>query len=166
MFSREQKLEAIYDKIADKTLSFGCNVKYIYLWDERKDKIIGTETRFSDSKSFMRSQWFDWDWMYISVFKITREYPYVCSQSMYNKYSSVLTYTEPTTKIIGHDVTIGDVLHWCKMERECHNYIDTMRVTTETVFMEKLKNHRKDYRQSIDIQSDDCIDFIYWLIDA
>jgi len=29
MKTREQKIEAIYDKVADKTLSFGCKIKAI-----------------------------------------------------------------------------------------------------------------------------------------
>jgi hypothetical protein len=33
MKTREQKIEAIYEKIADKSLGFGCKIKYDYLSD-------------------------------------------------------------------------------------------------------------------------------------
>lgn len=36
--NKEEKIKAIYEKIADKTLSFGCRIDYDYLWDWIKQK--------------------------------------------------------------------------------------------------------------------------------
>lgn len=60
--------------------------------------------------------------------------------------------------IIGHPVMIGDVLH--RMQR--HISWTEKRRHAEVMVLSMYKDKRKP----IDDQSDECIDFIFWLIDT
>lgn len=115
--TREEMITAIYEKIADKTLSFGCKIKnniwwsWVSIWDGRYilDDRVWT---------------FNWDFAH---------------------------------DVIGHPVMIWDVLDWMYSEKwPCTRWDDMMLV--------HLMNKRKQKRLPLEEQDDDCIRFIFELI--
>ena len=87
----EEKIEAIYNQIANKELSFGCKVKW---FDWNLHKFIELE-EFNDTH---RNYWYidlNKDWMLLDE---------LMSEDFFNE----------TTEIIWHPVMIGDVLDYVK----------------------------------------------------
>ena len=140
----EEKIEAIYNQIANKELSFGCKVKW---FDWNLHKFIELE-EFNDTH---RNYWYidlNKDWMLLDV---------LMSEDFFNE----------TTEIIWHPVMIGDVLDYREIKannkkREPWKWnwlywiwdVKTMELNREW----KLK------RLPIEEQSEEAINYIYNLL--
>lgn len=129
-FSREEKIDAIYEKIADKTLSFGCRVK------------LPKEVCHPDNTKIIE--------------RIDK-----CHPDATRKY--VIYYTNPSGLRfvdevsedipIWHPIMIWDVLDW--IEKNPQSYEADFKV------LHIWENKRKPLEE----QSDDCIDYIYNLLE-
>ena len=84
--------------IADKTLSFGCKIKYDYLDMECIDIIVWKDHIRTDSISIMKKHWCYWcDSMTVATYRT--EYDYVvATKEMYNEYSDVYPSYEENRK--------------------------------------------------------------------
>lgn len=129
--TRQEKINKIYEVIADKTLSFGCVLDYY------GDVVTSlTETyRFAWQKYHKKN-------------RVTILYK---NQSWFN-----MEITTDEFKVIWHPVMIGDVLDWMRENLLIEDWEDRQ----VGVCMEWNKK-----RKPIDNQPDDCIDFIYDLIE-
>lgn len=179
---RHDKIKAIYEKIANKELSFGCKIK-----TESNNKRYSSVWRISsDERDY-----------YIDI-RVSEWQEYLTSPREWNEIISdegVLWYSR---KIIWHPVMIWDVLDWMeeKFEDQVKIKMDAMWTVKKNMykFREKesdilintlIQNDRirhncnlkhfeilldewKHKRKPIEEQSDECIDYIYnllWLWD-
>lgn len=137
MKTRQEKIDAIYEKIADKTLSFGCEVvlekvffDFIYLFDKWKKFVLLKNT--NEKKTF--SEWW---------------------RSVYHFTNSEF---EEHFKIIWHPVMIGDLMDYFeKLWPE--KMIKLISKNLEDLFL-----IWKEKRLPLEDQSDECVDFVYDLI--
>lgn len=83
MLTRQQKIDAIYEKIARKDLSFGCRVK----WEEAEYRILKA---IQPHRLEAIPTWYRW----------------------YGDYGTVVLTPISEYEIIGHPVMIGDVLDY------------------------------------------------------
>ena len=125
--TRQEKINKIYEVIADKGLRFWNLVKY---WINKQVarvvctcnfKVVKVKPLKTDSLTESFYEWKEFDW-----------------------------------EIIGHPVMIGDVLDWMRENLLIEDWEDRQ----VGVCMEWNKK-----RKPIDNQPDDCIDFIYDLIE-
>ena len=123
--TREEKIQAIYEKIADKTLSFGCK----YIW---------------------KTSWWD---------TYTREY------ILWNeiiKWGNNYLYSYENNRVINiistiwHPVMIWDYLDWQEDNYEIIEKLNESDLTIIWLWTWK--------RKPIEEQSEECIDYIYNLI--
>ena len=136
--TREKKLEAIYKEMANKELSFGCIVTAEY-------------------------------WRTVSIVEETadeRWYIAVSEESLYNDEDlgayycwlrvSWLEIMEQIdiAEIIWHPVMLGAIFEWYSSSRWFIN----------SQFVMELVDKWTGYDESIDEQSDECIDFVHSLI--
>lgn len=135
-------LEKIYEVIADKTLSFGCKVQW-YSNDINyyKDYVVWTwiENYFEHT---------------ICNETITFQVCDMWREETYNKFP--IYYIEKT---IWHPVMIGDVLYWYDSK---YSLIRNVWIIATDCF--NVLELWKDKRKPIDDQSEECITFIYNLI--
>ena len=145
--TREEKIQAIYEKIANKELTFWCRVNTEY-WrivsvveeaaDERWYIVVSEESLYNDEDigayyCWLRVRWLE-DMESIDV-----------------------------AKIIWHPVMIGDVLDW--IEPYWSGYVQSVEFTERRRRkMNLVLLQRDNKRLPIDEQSDECIDYIYSLI--
>ena len=145
--TRDEKIQAIYEKIANKELTFWCRVNTEY-------------------------------WRIVSVVEETtdeRWYIVVSEESLYNDEDIGAYYCwlrvrwledlEPIdiAKIIWHPVMIWDVIDW--IEPYWRGYAQDVKFSQERkrkINIVLLQWDKK--RESIDTQSDGCIDYVYSLI--
>lgn len=183
MLSRHRKIVAIYEKIANKELTFGCRVivettwlchscsgwydseytwivyeNCTFLWNSRDGQWISKSKEWNlihELESFLHN-----DWLGQSDDNIIMEY--------FKWYSGIFSGQEiweakNTTyihKIIWHPVMLGDVLDWIydnEMTLFEHTWINDIIDTTIKLWIWNL-------REPIEDQSDRCIDYIYDLI--
>ena len=139
--NREDKIYKIYEVIADKTLSFGCKYKDIY-WR---------------IKCYVNKAWYE-KIRYLTI-KDENSHQNLIGESTEGHIE----------KIIWHPVMIWDVLDWIDLNSNREDVWDWHK-------SRKLETHRKLvvavynyfiwwYRKPIEAQNQDCIDFIYWLIE-
>lgn len=141
--NKETKIVKIYEKIADKTLSFWCKVKSHH---NRKSKEWYTNDIFisnSLKNYYYHSCPIDWEYIWKPRYK------------------------SDSIEIIWHPVMIWDVLDWIDKnikhtEFDIASFIDIKwRIS---IYKVNLLRNRIDYRKPIEDQSEECIDFIYNLI--
>lgn len=136
--TREKKLEAIYKEMANKELTFGCKVKFskwIYSIIDREN------VWFLDSYKGV-------DWNIRNTI--------VIEDGVNSRCYSI-------EEIIGHPVMIGDVIDW--IEPYWKGYAQDVKFSQERkrkIDIVLLQWDKK--REPIEVQSDECIDFIYSLI--
>lgn len=136
--TREKKLEAIYKEMANKELTFGCKVKFskwIYSIIDREN------VWFLDSYKGV-------DWNIRNTI--------VIEDGVNSRCYSI-------EEIIGHPVMIGDVIDW--IEPYWKGYAQDVKFSQERkrkIDIVLLQWDKK--RESIETQSDECIDYVYSLI--
>lgn len=140
MITREQKraekLSAIYEKIANKELSFGCKV-WVYKY-KTDNYIYG---RIVNSNEIQTDDF----WM-----MLLEDYPLYKNTNP--KYDNFIDSDKWYTDIIWHPVMIWDVMGW-----EIEKWIEPYNMYNWEYW---------DYpRKPIEEQSDECIDYIYNLLD-
>lgn len=124
--TREEKLEAIYDEMANKELTFGCRCRR----NDGEDVIFIRQNK---------------TWSYLSI----RE----------NEEFTVSLWYTP--EIIWHPVMIGDVLDWIDNKMGVSNHEYEEFVINEVNMAILLWG---EYPKPIEEQSDECIDYVYSLI--
>ena len=138
--TREQKLEAIYQEMANKELTSGCKVKFskwIYSIIDREDVWF---------LSSYKGQ--DWD-IHNTI---------VIEDGVNSRCYSI-------EEIIWHPVMIWDVLDW--IEPYWSGYVQSVEFTDRRRRkMNLVLLQRDNKRLPIDEQSDECIDYVYGLISS
>ena len=143
--TRDQKIETIYKEIANKELTFGCKylVSDITDWGD-----FFTRENEGECLSF---RW--------------------CSEDLVFLFWEEESKTYKLKEIIGHPVMIGNVIEYLRLDHEV--FIEWQPIEDNTV----LRRWR-DYKTSInnlitlwyradlpiETQSDECIDYVYSLI--
>lgn len=129
--NRDEKIDKIYEAIADKTLSFGCRITYSNWVDVPFEYVLQNNDIISKWiwLSWKVEELMIWDWFII-------------------------------TEIIWHPVMIWDVLDWLEKDLEKFYKAFDNDKTSIYDFMSKREYKRKP----IEEQSDECIDFIYNLL--
>lgn len=150
--TREEKIKAIYKEMANKDLSFGCKIKVEYLtyyhWE------TGGEESYSKEDNLII--WVDW---IASNGEVELDESDL-SKAAPNWYIEEL---ETYIKIIWHPVMIGDVIDW--IEPYWKGYAQDVKFSQERkrkINIVLLQWDKK--RESIETQSDECIDYVYSLI--
>ena len=150
--TREQKLEAIYAEIANKEISFGCRVETEF-WrnssiveetaDERWYIVVSEESLYNDEDLGAYYCWLKVRWLE-AMEKID------------------------IAKIIWHPVMIGDVLRQIRL---LAGYALDNDLIKKSDFGNVIAQHNyritqiwEDFREPIESQSDECIDYVYSLI--
>lgn len=136
--TRDEKIQAIYEKIANKELTFGCRVNTEY-WrivsiveetaDERWYIVVSEESLYNDEDLGAYYCWLLVRWL----------------EAMEQI---------DIAEIIWHPVMLGTIFEWYSSSRWFIN----------SQFVMELVDKWTGYDESIDEQSDECIDFIYSLI--
>ena len=134
--TKQEKINYIYEKIADKTLSFGCKVS----WYKRYWRLACNPSYVDDCEELV---FIHEDWVI----------------ETYTKWSNT------DFKIIWHQVMIWDVLDYIekkkyKSDTEIFGFRNFWYSEKQIDILLEWKNKRT----SIENQSDDCIDYIYNLI--
>lgn len=135
--TREEKIKAIYKEMANKELSFWCIVKHTTNNRLVYDVILVWQMIYWE-KYFVRSDslWYDVEWVYEKDW---------------------------TFETIWHPVMIGDVIDW--IEPYWKGYAQDVKFSQERkrkINIVLLQWDKK--RESIETQSDECIDYVYSLI--
>jgi len=165
--NKKEMINAIYEKIADKKLTFGCKIKfkrpntffhnmyydwYLTWWSKIIEYKYSKDAQFKNF-SHRLWEWEEWvlklpDWSFIHR---KREYEYVWLWWINYRWA----YRE---MIIWHPVMIWDIL----------DYVDDLLIP-DWEFLIKVNVNSilklwKYKRKSIEEQSDECIEYIYNLI--
>lgn len=130
--NREDKIKKIYEVIADKTLSFGCNV--LLMWHKKRK--VRDIVNCIDKWPFIKTERYD------------------NTEFDKNEYS-----------IIWHPVMIWDVIDYnmdmewnYELNPEYNNWLDWDFIRDKTITL------RENLRRPIEEQTDECIDFVFWLL--
>jgi hypothetical protein len=141
--NKEQMIDVIYDKIADKTISFGC----LYEWENHHIEIF-------------------WKWIY----RAKRQWQKITEEEFFEKDSKhtkiiwhpvmigdCLDWIEKNTQW-----WLWAYYDWCIPSE------DLSSLCIEWISLDNWKtfywNLRKEKRKPIEYQSDECIEYIYNLI--
>lgn len=155
--TREEKITAIYKEMANKKVSFGC--KYMH---------NGYRYTVDDSNYRLHKEWNNYC-LYIGTICN-------CPIEIVGKYNEYKNHW--VVEIIGHPVMIWDVIDWIeKKDFDINKKIpwfwfeDEKGIDDESklfliqgYYTDKIIAFWDKKRESIEYQSDDCIDFIYSLI--
>lgn len=145
--TKEQMLERIYEVIADKTLSFGCNVHHT--WRTHKRDHFQYITNYPDVQYLVDGHkivMFDWKC-------------FICECHEWWEH-----------KIIWHPIMIGDVLDWIRVNIKASTEADVYMKWPKYVFeFSDITTMRLLWmwvavRKPIDDQSDETIAFVYGLL--
>lgn len=135
--TKKEMISKIYENIADKTLSFGCNVNF---------KILNQDWTI---------YWFDFNKIIVEEFEK--------DNFIYYKTSDWLEYNDDEIyEIIWHPVMIWDVLDYIEKNIETEDVIEIMNTKCHRQSMTIF--YFKEKRKPIEEQLDDCIEYIYNLI--
>ena len=138
-------IDKIYECIADKTLSFGCKI----LQCNR----ISTITSVSDDEEYVFVQsymvWSELFWQNDEWYEVF--------------WYKNLGFEVVKNVLIWHPVMIGDVLGWL-WQKDIPFVIYEWWITERWIVILKIDNWREEKRKPIEDQSDECITFIYNLI--
>ena len=133
--TREEKLEAIYQEMANKEASFGCRYKFI-----------------------KKYQYCDWAWFepwdIITLCKRDAKYEDSFLTTFFRDIALIKKDVYDYVEIIWHPVMIGTIFERYSSSRWFIN----------SQFITKLIDKWTWYDESIDEQSDECIDYVYSLI--
>ena len=149
--TRQEKIEAIYEKIADKTLSFGCRIKDP-MYDNYKAFYCTTYTREDNWETIVK------------VCLTDRPVPEYKTKEL--SFWVIKENFDEKREIIWHPVMIWDVLERAEaniMELEQYKKFPNTYQKREA-FLD-IRYKRKLKRKPIEEQSDDAVDFIYNLIE-
>lgn len=138
--TREEKIQAIYKKIANKDLSFGCKIK-----TESKNKRYSSVWRISSDEG---------DY-YIDI-RVSEWQEYLTSPREWNEIISdegVLWYNR---KIIWHPVMIWDVLDY--------GQLNWLWLCSKNDYTDEILLKWSFKRKPIDDQPDETVDFIHSLL--
>lgn len=142
-------IDKIYECIADKTLSFGCKI----LQCNR----ISTITSVSDDEEYVFVQsymvWSELFWQNDEWYEVF----------WYKNLGFEVVKNVLIDEIIWHPVMIGDVLGWL-WQKDIPFVIYEWWITERWIVILKIDNWREEKRKPIEDQSDECITFIYNLI--
>ncbi len=127
--NKQGKISKIYEVIADKTLSFGCEI--LRTKPNKADIIVDINT------------YLPWKWVFF-----TRLW-------QLNEELNTWDYS-----IIWCPVMIWDVLDWYNRKYARWGFVSSINRKWTSLWQE-----REDLRKPIEDQSDECIDFIYSLIE-
>lgn len=136
--TREEKIQAIYEKIANKELTFGCKVddecwRIVSIVEETADErwyiVVSEESLYNDEDLGAYYCWLRVSWLEIME-------------------------QIDIAEIIWHPVMLGTIFEWYSSSKWFIN----------SQFVMELIDKWTGYDESIDEQSDECIDFIYSLI--
>lgn len=132
--TREEKIKAIYEEIANKELTFGCKAKHTTKRWLIYDVILVWQMIYWE-KYFVRSDslWYDVEWVYEKDW---------------------------TFETIWHPVMIGDVIKRIKENIEISYWEYLVKLLGQ---LSRLWLWR-ELGLSIDDQTDECIDYVYSLI--
>lgn len=157
VMTREEKLAAIYKEMANKERSIGCkiNVKYraYYHWE------TGGEVSYSKEDDLI--VWVDW---------VARNGDIDLSKSDLSEADPnwYIEELETLVEIIWHPVMIGDVLRQIRL---LAGYALDNDLIKKSDFGNVIAQHNyritqiwENFRESIEDQSDECIDYVYSLI--
>ncbi len=151
--NRQEKIEFIYEKIADKTLSFGCKIRihnaYLYtdnkqyedyFWSRNVKCIIEWKYAFENEHNFSK--------MEISNISFYEKFDFDMKISddvirLFEFYKE-----DEDLKIIGHPVMLGDVL-------------DYLWDKKWLMTIDRIIRHWEKKRLPIEDQDDGFIDYIY-----
>lgn len=147
--TREQKLEAIYEEMANKEASFGCRYKFI-----------------------KKYQYCDWAWFepwdIITLCKRDAKYEDSFLTTFFRDIALIKKDVYDYVEIIWHPVMIGDVLRQIRL---LAGYALDNDLIKKSDFGNVIAQHNyritqiwEDFREPIDTQSDECIDYVYSLI--
>ena len=162
---KEEMIKAIYEKVADKTLSFGCIVYWAYDYENE------LEILHLFRKCFYSYKWIYWDEIipidkdiYVLIYKWDETILNPIDYEYFNK--DLENEAEWSIQwIIWHPVMIGDVLDYID-SIEFNHPNDFIKWYKEKypIIIDTLFTDWKEKRKSIEEQSDDCITYIYNLI--
>ena len=155
MKTREQKIEAIYNKIANKELSFGCLLRCT---DE--------EENFSIKLLWYKDYYYGY--ILLNDYELPRELPRVDwgNFSIDDMECSINTWYY---KIIWHPVMIGDVFEWTHneqriMDKNQGDYEGYYLLWGMSRIRTSLANIWSKPTKPIEEQSEECIDYIFNLL--
>lgn len=148
MPTKQEKIDAIYEKIANKDLSFGCRIFHkVESWKIWFKARIITDKIKRD----------DWTFYWVKLYS----------------ENSVTWLQEKEMEIIGHPVMIGDVMDYIENITldKIYNYIWVKKEEIPDLILQKTRDAMmkifplwKQKRLPIEDQSDGCINCIYNLI--
>lgn len=154
--TKQQKLDAIYEAMADKTLSYGCKIT-------TADKDYGLNV---EAITIKKIEWItSWSW-YDKTDDCVSVYIPFGWRGNSGKYKPMVSFAKNKMKIIWHPVRIGDVLDFFDKiifrveSEEALEILPKYKLQVKTQMIEKWKRKRLP----IDDQSEECIDFVYSLI--
>lgn len=136
--TREEKIQAIYEKIANKELTFGCKVddecwRIVSIVEETADErwyiVVSEESLYNDEDLGAYYCWLRVSWLEIME-------------------------QIDIAEIIWHPVMLGTIFEWYSSSKWFIN----------SQFIIELVEKWVGYDKSIDEQSDECIDYVYSLI--
>lgn len=134
--TREEKIEAIYKEMANKEKTMWC--KYLVYKKNEPDEIVEAIE----------------EWVNFTLFFGENDYAMSPSEVDYYEYYNI-------KEVIGHPVMIGDVLNWIDKKMGVSNCEDEEFVVEETNISVLLW---REYLNPIEDQSDECVDYVYNLI--
>lgn len=157
MKTKQEKIDAIYEKIANKDLSFGCRImlKNQEIVMENQPVEYGTLENYEVVWSIIGRYWtLYWWWVTVEIEKIYFNDSFYSEEEVSDGFKEEFSFDEDNEEkdwnleIIGHPVMISDVMEY---------FYGSVR------FSEWWKCWRK-LTKPVEEQSDECIDFIYNLI--
>lgn len=180
--NREQKIEAIYEKIARKDLSFGCKIflKNQEIVMENQPVEYGTLESYEVMWFIIGRYWTQtyW-WTTMEIEKIYFNEPFYNEEEVANDFKQDFYFDENNEEknwdleIIGHPVMIWDLLDWIENDYLWFAKNKTQLNSLEmNMFIAKTKDFNPSHifekweqkRLPLEEQSDECVDFVYDLI--
>lgn len=152
--TREEKLEAIYKEMANKELTLWCKARIYYTnYPNLADKYFWETTKYIEVVSMGNSHFEDWQIVKYKELERSFLEEDCCGFEVFN--SIILqNYRACFFRIIWHPVMLGTIFEWYSSSRWFIN----------SQFVMELVDKWTGYDESIDEQSDECVDFVYSLI--
>lgn len=162
--NKEQKIDRIYEVIADKTLSFGCKV---FMWDPNVPYEYVVKNQWPVFGLFL-NRYNKYNWVPSWIVKV------IWHPVMIWDVLDWLQKSTPEDATIHNPNTLKlyskpEMEKWYK-HHEWDMYVPENNITIMAMWLfDALSNHitreRADKRKPIEDQSDECIDFIYSIIE-
>ena len=172
MITKQEKIDAIYNKIANKDLSFGCRImlKNQEIVMENQPVEYGTLENYEVVWSIIGRYWtLYWWWVTVEIEKIYFNDSFYSEEEVSDGFKEEFSFNEDdeekdwNLEIIGHPVMIGDVIDYINEDiYPGAGYDQVFYHSWESVV--DVVNLWGEKRKPIEDQSDGCINFIYSLI--